>query len=131
MTTANQSPIVGGSHLADTIQARHADTRAITEIYRLPPPDTDPDDVSFTPPPATVPPRAGDRIGHYVLQDLLGSGGSCFVHGGWDEANGRPVALKILNWATVCDRVAALKQMRTEAAALARVKHSHVVRFLD
>ena len=41
------------------------------------------------------------------------------------------MALKILNWANVYDRAAAMKQLRTEAAALARVKHPLVVRFLD
>jgi serine/threonine-protein kinase len=41
------------------------------------------------------------------------------------------VALKILNWANVYDRAAAMKQLRMEAAALARVKHPRVVRFLD
>ena len=35
-----------------------------------------------------------------------------------------PVALKILNWANVYDRAAAMKQLRMEAAALSRVKHS-------
>ena len=41
------------------------------------------------------------------------------------------MALKILNWANVYDRAAAMKQLRMEAAALARVKHPRVVRFLD
>ena len=33
------------------------------------------------------------------------------------------MALKILNWANVYDRAAAMKQLRMEAAALSRVKH--------
>ena len=44
---------------------------------------------------------------------------------------GRSVAVKVLNWATVYDRPTALRQMRTEAAALARVKHPRVVGFVD
>ena len=42
-----------------------------------------------------------------------------------------PVAVKLVNWGNVYDRDAALKQMRAEAAALARVKHPRVVRFID
>ncbi|MBA4063097.1 MAG: hypothetical protein C0501_05185 [Isosphaera sp.] len=87
-----------------------------------------------SPPPvdtACPPPEPGTRFGTYVLRDKLGEGVSCLVFRGWDEALGSPVALKVLNWANVYDRAAALKQLRTEAAALARVKHPRVVRFLD
>jgi serine/threonine protein kinase len=56
---------------------------------------------------------------------------SCHVFRGWDESRSSPVALKILNWANVYDRGAAMKQLRMEAMALARVKHPLVVRFLD
>jgi serine/threonine protein kinase len=118
----------GASHLADTFTARPGDTQAITQLYRVAPPGTD--DLTITPPPAP-PPEPGDQIGPYTLGDLLGAGGSCLVFRGWDEANHRPVAVKVLNWATVYDRPAALRQLRTEAAALARVKHPRVVRFLD
>lgn len=76
-------------------------------------------------------PVIGDRVESYVLQDSLGNGVSCFVFRGWDERNKSPVALKIINWENVYDRPAALRQMRTEAAALARVKHPKVVRFID
>ncbi len=84
-----------------------------------------------TPPPNVPNPETGDRIGPYVLGEKLGSGVSCFVYRGWDEQNECPVAMKIVNWANVYDRAAAMKQMRTEAAALARVKHPRVVRFID
>jgi len=76
-------------------------------------------------------PETGDRIGPYLLQDRLGAGVSCFVFRAWDDSHQCPVALKIVNWANVFDRSAAMKQMRNEAAALARVKHPRVVRFLD
>jgi serine/threonine protein kinase len=76
-------------------------------------------------------PQTGDRLGTYVLQDKLGSGVSCHVFRAWDEAKACPVAMKIINWANVIDREAALKQMRTEAAALARIKHPRVLRFID
>jgi len=78
-----------------------------------------------------APPEPGERVGPYLLQECLGSGVSCHVYRAWDEVRSGPVAMKILNWGNVCDRTAALKQMRTEAAALARVKHPRVLRFLD
>jgi serine/threonine-protein kinase len=78
-----------------------------------------------------LPPEVGTQVGTYVLREKLGEGVSCHVFRGWDEVLGRPVALKILNWANVYDRAAAMRQLRTEAAALARVKHPRVVRFLD
>ncbi|MBN9120418.1 MAG: serine/threonine protein kinase [Planctomycetes bacterium] len=83
------------------------------------------------PPPHTLPPEVGTVVGTFVLQEKLGEGVSCHVFRGWDQSRSRPVALKILNWANVFDRGAAMKQLRTEAMALARVKHSLVVRFID
>jgi serine/threonine-protein kinase len=80
---------------------------------------------------AAPPPEVGAVVGTFVLQAKLGEGVSCHVFRGWDQARSSPVALKILNWANVYDRAAAMKQLRMEAAALARVKHPRVVRFLD
>lgn len=76
-------------------------------------------------------PAPGDRIDRFTLQKPLGSGVSCHVFRAWDDVNGTPVAVKIVNWSNVRDRGAALKQLRTEAAALARVSHPRVVRFID
>ncbi len=76
-------------------------------------------------------PQVGDRIGPFVLTERMGSGVSCFVFRGEDENTKQSVAAKIVNWENVYDRTAALRQMRTEAAALARVKHPKVVRFID
>jgi serine/threonine protein kinase len=78
-----------------------------------------------------VTPEAGNKIGPFILQEKLGQGVSCFVFRGWDERERSPVAVKIVNWGNVYDRDAALKQMRTESAAIARVKHPRVVRFID
>ncbi len=77
------------------------------------------------------PPEVGDQVGSYVLQEKLGEGVSCHVFRGWDGSRSCPVALKILNWANVYDRGAAMKQLRMEAAGLSRVKHPQVVRFID
>jgi serine/threonine protein kinase len=90
---------------------------------------------AHTPPPVgdsrNAEPQPNDRVGPYVLQDRLGKGVSCYVFRAWDSAKHCPVAMKIINWGNVYDRSAALKQMRTEATALARVKHPRVVRFID
>ena len=77
------------------------------------------------------PPEVGTVVGPFVLKEKLGEGVSCHVFRGWDQARSAPVALKILNWANVYDRTAAMKQLRMEAATLARVKHPKVVRFID
>ena len=80
---------------------------------------------------AAPPPEVGTVVGPFVLQEKLGEGVSCHVFRGWDQYASCPVALKILNWANVFDRTAAMKQLRMEAATLARVKHPKVVRFID
>jgi serine/threonine-protein kinase len=119
--------------VAETIMPGEPVTGMIPHAVRDLPADQTPFpqlDDSFVPENPVVP-QPGDRIGPYVLQDKLGSGASCFVFRGWDERNDCPVALKIVNWSNVFDKPAALRQMRTEAAALARVKHPRVVRFLD
>lgn len=122
-------------NVVDTIRARVGETDTIGHQYRVLPPggNDDPftDDSDELIPQNLVTPEIGDRIGPYILQDKLGTGVSCFVFRGWDEAHQCPVAIKIVNWANVYDRPAALRQMRTEAAALARVKHPRVVRFID
>ena len=76
-------------------------------------------------------PLVGDRVDHFLLQNMLGTGSSCFVFKAFDEKTEQQVAVKIINWASVFDRTAAMRQMRTEAAALARVKHPKVLRFID
>jgi serine/threonine-protein kinase len=81
--------------------------------------------------PLIPPPIPGDRLGDYILQGPLGSGASCHVFRAWHEINHCPVAIKIVNWANVVDRNAALRQMRMEAATLARINHPRVLRFID
>lgn len=108
--------------------ANTADTRAVPFPARTPPP-VDHGAGAFTQ--TAPPPDVGTVVGPFVLQSKLGEGVSCHVFRGWDAAKSRPVALKILNWANVFDRPAAMKQLRMEAVALARVKHPAVIRFLD
>src|SRR4051812_14731201 len=78
---------------------------------------------------AAPPPEVGATVGPFTLTEKLGEGVSCHVFRGWDKARSAPVALKILNWANVYDRPAAMKQLRMESATLARVKHPKVIRF--
>lgn len=104
--------------------ANAGDTRELPYLQR-PAPSAEP------PVQTTPPPEVGTVVGTFVLQAKLGEGVSCHVFRGWDESRSCPVALKILNWANVYDRAAAMKQLRMEAMALARVKHPLVVRFLD
>ncbi|MCE9561232.1 MAG: serine/threonine protein kinase [Planctomycetes bacterium] len=106
-----------------TVSAQAGDTQSLPHLQREIP----------TPPPnePAPPPETGARVGTYVLREKLGEGVSCHVFCGWDEATSTRVAMKILNWANVYDRSAALKQLRMEAAALSRVKHTLVVRFID
>ncbi|HJZ58841.1 MAG TPA: serine/threonine-protein kinase [Gemmataceae bacterium] len=117
------SPAQSSPEVTRTVSMKAGDTRTLGYLHRtLPAAEVDP-----TP----LPPEAGIQIGDYQLQDKLGEGVSCHVFRGWDQTRSRPVAVKILNWANAFDRPAAMKQMRTEAAALARIKHPQVVRFLD
>jgi len=123
-----QSPNVSAD-VADTMRDGGSPTDAIGNPRRAL--DSTHDDPLDTPPPTPIQPQSGDRIGPYLLQEPLGAGVSCFVFRGWDEDHGCPVAVKIVNWGNVYDRAAAMKQMRTEASCLARVKHPRVVRFID
>jgi serine/threonine-protein kinase len=107
--------------------ANVGDTAAVPFAQRPPRGDAPAEAFTMTAPP----PEVGTVVGTFMLQAKLGEGVSCHVFRGWDQARSCPVALKILNWSNVYDRTAAMKQLRMEAAALARVKHPLVVRFLD
>jgi serine/threonine protein kinase len=111
------------SDVTATVSAQSSDTRTLSYLQR----DLPDGPADANPPP----PQSGDVVGPFVLQDKLGEGVSCFVYRGWEPAASRPVALKILNWANVFDRPAAMRQLRTEAITLSRVKHPQVIRFLD
>ena len=123
MTPPQPVPAVAPADVTGTVSAREQDTKTLGYVRRAPgaePPQE-------TPPP----PQPGDLVGPFVLQDQLGEGVSCHVFRGWDDVRGGPVALKILNWANVFDRAAAMRQLRTEALTLSRVRHPQVVRFID
>lgn len=118
-------------NVAETIRASGEDTQQISHIRRAIEDHIAAQNEADGAIPDVPQPQLGDVVGPYELLELLGSGVSCFVYRGWDAKNQVPVALKIINWANVYDKSAAMRQMRTEAAALARVKHPRVVQFLD
>jgi serine/threonine-protein kinase len=70
--------------------------------------------------------RPGDRLGHYTLTSLLGSGGMGAVYRGTDTSLGRDVAIKVLpaDLAADPDR---LERFRREARALAAITHPNIV----
>lgn len=117
-TEITSAPIACTESLANT-----GDTCALPYPHRAA--------ASGDPTPTVPPPEVGTEVGPFLLQAKLGEGVSCHVFRGWDQSRSYPVALKILNWANVFDRAAAMKQLRMEAMALARVKHPAVIRFLD
>jgi serine/threonine-protein kinase len=114
---------------AETIRGTNEDTKAIGHLRRAIAEHEAAQDAEV--PTNVPPPQVGDVVGHVKLLEPLGSGASCFVFRAFDEKEQMPVAVKIMNWANTFDRTAAMRQMRTEAAAIARVKHPRVVRFHD
>jgi serine/threonine-protein kinase len=115
--------------VADTIRGKNEDTKSIGHLKRAIAEHVAAQDADA--PPNVPPPEVGDVVGTFRLAEKLGAGVSCFVFRGIDEHTQAAVALKIINWSNVFDRDAAMRQMRTEAAALSRVKHPRVVRFID
>jgi hypothetical protein len=76
------------------------------------------------PPPSAVPPSAVPVVPGYVLEELLGRGGSGQVWRARPRSGGRPVAVKVLL------RGDAERQER-EAALLGELDHPHLVRLIE
>ena len=70
----------------------------------------------------------GDRLGRYVVRDLIGEGGIGAVYAAWDPELDRKVALKLLKGPIGGAWEARLKR---EAQALARLSHPNVVPVFD
>jgi serine/threonine protein kinase len=69
-------------------------------------------------------PKAGTRVGRYVIGELLGVGGMGTVFEAYDQALARRVAIKLLHRHQAHQgRI----RVRREAQALARLSHPHVV----
>jgi eukaryotic-like serine/threonine-protein kinase len=73
--------------------------------------------------------RPGARIGRYVVEGLLGSGGMGEVYAAWDAVLDRRLALKVL--APARFRTDARTRLLREAQAVARLSHPNVVEVFD
>jgi serine/threonine protein kinase len=69
-------------------------------------------------------PRLGDKLGRYVIERELGSGGMGVVHAAFDPDLERRVALKILRDGIPQE---AEQRLLREARAMARLTHPNVV----
>ncbi|MDX2011132.1 MAG: protein kinase [Myxococcaceae bacterium] len=114
-------PSPGGSmSLAALADARRAQPEP------APPPSAP---IPLTTPAVTL--RAGQSLGRYQLQELLGEGSTALTFRSFHEALQIPVALKVYR---PTDRVAQdtlRERFVREARVLARLDHSHIVRVLD
>src|SRR5690242_9928131 len=70
----------------------------------------------------------GMRVGSYRLTRPLGHGGSAHVFLGYHIQSGRHVAVKAVRR---LDSDAAIKQIWNEERILRRLRHPHIVRWLD
>ncbi|WP_394840422.1 serine/threonine-protein kinase [Pendulispora rubella] len=71
-----------------------------------------------------LPLRLGERVGRFVIRELLGSGGMGIVYLAYDPELHRQVAIKVL-------RNAAHQRIVREAQAMARLSHPNVVAVYD
>jgi hypothetical protein len=75
-------------------------------------------------------PAAGQRVGHYVVERTIGSGGMGIVVSARHEQIGELVAIKLLH-PRVRQDVVQIQRFVREARSTARIKSEHVVRVLD
>lgn len=75
-------------------------------------------------------PSVGDRIGQYVIDRVIGSGGMGLVVAARHEALEEVVAIKLLRPKAARDKVQSERFTR-EARAIIKIKSEHVVRVLD
>lgn len=74
--------------------------------------------------------RPGQKLGNYVIDNLLGTGGMAVVFRGTQLSLNRPVAIKVLPKHFVKKRVF-LERFESEAAALASLNHPNIVSVID
>src|SRR5437870_10395922 len=74
--------------------------------------------------------RAGDTLGRYRLEELLGEGGMGLVFRGVDQDGGEAVALKVLKRQLSDDDVYRRRFIH-EARAAREVQNKHLVRIVE
>jgi eukaryotic-like serine/threonine-protein kinase len=77
--------------------------------------------------PPGAPPMAGDTIGRYVIERVLGAGGMGVVYAAHDPDLDRKVALKLLHGAGSTTGAEARTRLLREARAMAKVNHPNVI----
>ena len=73
--------------------------------------------------------KSGERIGQYLVKEVIGSGGMAVVYKAFDTVNHRLVALKFIDSSN--ELTDALKRFKREAAILAKLRHPNVVEVYD
>lgn len=76
------------------------------------------------------PPRQGDQLGRFVLEQPLGHGAMATVFRARDSGLGRLVAIKVLNPA-VASQNSSAERFRREAMAVAALRHPNIVEVYD
>jgi len=80
--------------------------------------------------PAAAEPQAGDRVGPYLLQEVLGEGGMGIVFKAVREPDGEVVALKVLR-ADLSDDETYRRRFAREGRTAGSLTHRHLVAVLD
>jgi tetratricopeptide (TPR) repeat protein len=76
-------------------------------------------------------PQLGNRLGRYIVLDMLGRGGMGVVYAAYDPVLDRKIALKLLLELEGDDATAGRARMHREAQALARLSHPNVITIHD
>ena len=113
---------------ADCAAAFEADTIADRPLI-TPNPPTTPREIVFARRPAN-PPAEPVVFGKYHLIRKIAEGGMGVVYEAVEEPLHRPVALKLVRCGLLAGE-AAIQRFRTEAQAVARLDHPHIVRIYD
>ncbi len=71
----------------------------------------------------------GEKLGDYVIRELLGRGGMARVYLGYDEQLARPAALKVIDSDIGPEfRAEYYRRFQNEARAIARLEHPNIVK---
>ncbi len=76
-----------------------------------------------------APPPVPARLGYFAIEGQIGIGGMGAVYRGRHEVLGRLAAIKVLERSSVSPDL--VERFRREAAALSRISHANIVRFLE